>query len=103
MSPGAWVKRSRLVSISGKYEFTSSIKESRTDNLSKVFDMLRAPTYLVPPSSCVETSSRSPHTEAVSTNGPSSSVSFRLRDLETSPPGPYLPFHTNNVSTTTLD
>src|SRR5690349_5970841 len=102
MSPGVWVKRSRLVSISGKYEFTSSIKESRTDNLSKVFDMLRAPTYLVPPSSCVETSSRSSQTEAESTNGSATSVSG-YETWKPVPPRSYLPFHTNNVSTTTLD
>src|SRR5579884_1292930 len=54
MSPGISARRARLVSISGKYEFTSSIKEARTDDLSNVFDILRAPTSLVSLSSRVK-------------------------------------------------
>jgi len=46
--------------LAGENRNLHAIKESSTDNLSKVFDMLRAPTSLVPPSSCAEASSRIP-------------------------------------------
>src|SRR5262249_12787940 len=45
MSSDDCANRPRFASISGKYVFTSSMNESRTESLSNVFDMLRAPTH----------------------------------------------------------